>query len=298
MSGAYLTDLADWFREVGLVVVEYPGWQTRAKSSGGYADRSRPWGVMWHHSASSPNTKPEDLARYTAETGDNAPIANVNVERDGAVWVLAAGPTNTNGKGGPVRWSKGLVPVDSMNSYAFGMEISNNGVGEPYPQVQIDAAFVVSNTINARLGNAPTDVCTHWGWAPSRKIDPATSESVQGPWRPHSCSSSGTWELADLIIECSARAGRAPTPKGDDVAVSIMQCTDADAAFVGVTSDEVGVHISWADASMAARYRAIPTVKQQDVSVDQLQSMVLLGRLPENDSRHHWTGSEFADVVT
>jgi hypothetical protein len=298
MSGVYLTWLADAFRAAGLVVVEWQGWQTRARGSGGYANASRPWCVMWHHTASSPSTSPQNLARYTAETGSNAPIANVNVERDGSVWLLAAGPTNTNGKGNAMTFTKGRVPQDSMNSYAFGMEIVNNGVGEPYPQVQIDAAFVVADVVNARLGNAPDDVATHWSYAPTRKIDPAVYAVVRGPWQPGSCTTAGTWELADLRAECVRRAGHTPTPERDDMAITVFQCTDADAAFVGASAEGVAVHVSWADASMAARYRAVPTVAGQDVTVAQLQSMILVGPLPQGDGRHAWDGSEFAAVVT
>lgn len=232
MSGVYLTELADWFRAAGLTVVEWQGWATRARSSGGYADASRPWCVMWHHTASPPTTSPEDLARYTAETGDNAPIANVNVERDGSVWLLAAGPTNTNGKGNPMTFTKGRVPQDSMNSYAFGMEIVNDGVGEPYPQVQIDAAFVVSAVVNARLGNAADDVATHWSYAPTRKIDPAVNAVVQGPWQPGSCTTSGTWDLDDLRAECRRRATHPAPQEGESVLVYV-EVSDAWARFIG-----------------------------------------------------------------
>src|SRR5262245_6277853 len=181
----WLTWLADEFRAAGLKVVEYEGWQHRSKKSGQYQN-GRPWGVMWHHSASPPSQSPQNLADYCCYGAADAPICNVNVERDGTVWVLAAGPTNTNGTGNPVMWSKGTIPQDSMNSYAFGMEISNNGVGEPYPAIQIDAAFIISNTVNRVCGNQPTDVCSHYGYAPTRKIDPATCAAVQGPWQPRS----------------------------------------------------------------------------------------------------------------
>ena len=36
MGSIYLTDMADWFRAAGLTVVEYGGWKTRARGSGGY----------------------------------------------------------------------------------------------------------------------------------------------------------------------------------------------------------------------------------------------------------------------
>jgi N-acetylmuramoyl-L-alanine amidase len=217
VSGTYLTGLADWLRAAGCVVVEYAGWQSRARSSGGYAT-GRPWGVMWHHTASS--TSPQNDADYMCNGSSDRPIANLLIARDGGIWILAAGCTNTNGKGGPWAWSRGTVPADSMNTYAVGIEIANAGTGsEPYPQAQIDAAFAASITICQRLGLADSDICQHWNWAPSRKIDPATAAAVQGPWRPSSCTSSGTWDLADLIAEHRARWHHPtpPTPEAPDM---------------------------------------------------------------------------------
>lgn len=215
MGSVYLTSMADILRAAGCSVVEYSGWTTRARSSGGY-EPGRPLCVMWHHTASS--TSAQNDANYMCNGSPDRPLCNIMIARDGAVWVLAAGATNTNGKGKSVGFSRGTVPADSMNSYAVGMEICNNGVGELYPQAQIDAAFKASNAINAHVGNRPDDVCTHNFYAPDRKIDPATADAVQGPWRPRSATSSGSWAVGDLQTECTRRAGTlpAPTPDEDD----------------------------------------------------------------------------------
>src|SRR5262245_56017139 len=98
MSGRFLTDLADLLDRAGLDVVTVDGWQTRARSSGGYAD-GRPWCVVWHHTAS--RSTPENDVSYILNSSD-APLCNVYVARDGEMWVIAAGATNTNGKGGPM----------------------------------------------------------------------------------------------------------------------------------------------------------------------------------------------------
>ena len=216
MGSLYLTWMADAFEQAGLTVVRYSGWTTRARSTGGF-ESGRPLAVMWHHTASS--ASPDSDAYYMCYSSSDKPICNVMVDRTGTVWCLAAGATNTNGKGNSIAFSHGTVPKDSMNQYAVGMEICNNGVGEPYPQAQIDAAFVVSNTLTADCGIMPFDVCTHQAYAPDRKIDPARAEAVQGPWRPRSINSSGTWDLGDLADECNRRASGPippPTPEDDD----------------------------------------------------------------------------------
>jgi hypothetical protein len=221
VGNTWLTWLADDLQAAGLRVVRYQDWQTRARSSGGYS--GAPLVCMWHHTAS--NTSPANDAYYMCYSSGDRPICNVLVARNGEVWVLAAGATNTNGKGRARDFSRGSVPANSMNSWAVGIEIANNGVGEQYPQAQIDAAFVVSNTVNARCGNQPTDVCTHQDYAPDRKIDPATC-NVGGSWQPRSCTSSGTWNVADLRDECGRR-GRPPTPgpqpEGEEVFTGYWQ---------------------------------------------------------------------------
>lgn len=199
----YLTELANWLRNAGLNVIEYEGWQTRARGSSGYSDY--PLCVMWHHTASPKSWDGQKDADYCTVGDEDAPLANLYIQRSGAVWVCAAGATNTNGSGQAITFSRGTVPENSMNTRAVGVEMGNDGIGEQWPQAQIDAAFLVSNTVNSRLGNQPSDVSTHQFYAPDRKVDPATC-NVAGPWKPESCTSSGSWDRASVQAECVRRA--------------------------------------------------------------------------------------------
>ena len=218
-SGLYLTDLADVLRDAGLAVVEVDDWQYRARGSGGYAS-GRPWAVMWHHTASQ--TTPENDVSYICHGCPDAPVSNLYLARDGTVWVCAGGATNTNGKGGPVTVSRGVVPVDKMNEYAVSVEMANSGTGERWPQVQIDAAFTTSLAVARAYGLEPTDALTHYAWTPGRKIDPATADAVEGPWRPRSINSSGTWDLDDLRSELARRATQAPDSEDDDMTAATL----------------------------------------------------------------------------
>lgn len=243
MSGIYYTDIDAVLRAAGLTVAENQynaGWQTRARSSGGFP--SPPLCVFWHHTASSTSIE-NDLA-WQCGGCDDAPVGNMTIDRDGIVWIVAAGASNCAGKGGPASFSRGTIPADSGNTRGWNIEVANNGVGEPWPQAQIDAYFVASNALNAHFGNQPTDVISHAlgdgdGWT-DRKIDPATADAVQGPWRPSSCTSSGTWRLADIRAECAARAGGGygptPTPEDDDMkALVIKGAGDSYYAWNGTT---------------------------------------------------------------
>jgi len=163
----YLTDLADVLRRAGLPVVEVSGWQTRARGSGGYAS-GRPTHVMWHHTAST--TSAQNDVNYQCYGSPDKPIANLYFARDGAVWVMAAGATNTNGKGSDT-WGGG-VPNDKMNEYAIGCEIGNGGTGEPYPMAQQNAVMTAAKAM-AHAYNIPAHKHrAHFEWAPGRKIDP------------------------------------------------------------------------------------------------------------------------------
>jgi len=205
--------MADWLRADGLEVIEYSGWKTRARGSSGYT--SNPLCVMWHHTASNSSWDGQKDADYCTVGDTNSPLANLYINRAGIVWVCAAGATNTNGSGNSIQFSRGTVPVDGMNSRAVGIECGNNGVGERWPQSQIDAMFATSNCINRNLGNLPSDVSSHQFYAPSRKIDPATG-NVEGPWVPRTLNSSGTWDRNSIIEECNNRANNSipipPTP--------------------------------------------------------------------------------------
>jgi N-acetylmuramoyl-L-alanine amidase len=239
MGSLYLKDMAKWFRDAGLKVVECSGWQNRSRSTGGY-ESGRPWCVMWHHTASSSSASAKQDTDYMIYSSDARPTANIYIARNGEVWLMAAGATNTNGQGRSRSFSKGTVPSDCMNTYAVGIEIGNNGVGEAYSKATIDAAFKVSTVLCSKLGLKPTDVDTHQDYAPDRKVDPSTCNAIQGGWKPSSVTSSGTWSVADLRSECSRRSGATPaptptpTPEEDiDMAWRVAKHQDTGAYYIG-----------------------------------------------------------------
>ena len=215
MAGIYLTQMVDVLRAAGCQVAESSitnGWQSRARSSGGFP--FMPLGIQWHHTASK--TAPANDLSWQIDGCDDAPVGNMLLDRTGCYWPVAAGAANTAGKGGPLSLSRGTVPKDSANSQTFAIEAANDGVGESWPQVQIDAYYLGSNALNSWFGNRPDDVFSHAlgegnGWT-DRKIDPAKAQSVQGPWKPRSINSSGTWSLTDIRNECNRRSGSQPKP--------------------------------------------------------------------------------------
>jgi hypothetical protein len=212
MSGIYFTDIDTVLMRAGLTVITEDvndGWESRARSSGGFA--SPPLAVFWHHTASQASPY-SDLA-WMIHNSPDRPIGNLYIDRDGSCWPIAAGASNCAGKGGPAGpFSRGTIGVDSGNSKGWQIEVANSGTGEPWPEAQVDAYFAASNALSAHFGNLPTDVVSHAlsdgdGWT-DRKIDPAGP--VLGLWRPSTVNSSQTWRLADVRAECAARAGVEP----------------------------------------------------------------------------------------
>jgi len=278
VSGRYLTELAGWLRAAGLEVVEVAGWPTRARSSGGYSS-GRPTCIMWHHTASSVSWDGQRDADYCATGDPDAPLANLYLDRAGRVWILAAGATNTNGKGGPVTVSRGQVPADSMNSYAVGIEFGNNGVGETWPQAQIDAGFVTSTTLTARLGLDPGDVGTHTWWT-TRKIDPATATAVAGPWQPRSVNSSGSWSRDDLVAECRRRATTPPAPtpepepEEDDMPQPLLVRNTAGSPFV-IDANVTGKFALWSEdwQALAATGQYVVCEGMRDDTIDRIPTV-------------------------
>jgi N-acetylmuramoyl-L-alanine amidase len=191
MGDRWLTNLSDVLDDAGLVVVELDGWQQRSRSSGGY-DYDLPDTIMTHHTASPPSASGEDDAWYCAEGDEDAPLSNLCLDRDGNWWVLAAGATNTNGKGGPL----GGVPADSMNTHAIGVE-ANGGYGYDWPTTQTDSYLRGVRALKTAYG-CP-NVFAHFEWAPTRKVDPAGPS----PWSPDSSS----WDMDAFRADLTGTGG-------------------------------------------------------------------------------------------
>jgi len=206
VGSVFLTDLADVLRRAGCTVREHGDWQYRARGSGGY-EPGRPTSLMIHHTASPPSWSGQRDADYCTFQDEDAPLANLCLDRDGVWWVLAGGATNTNGKGADT-WGGG-VPNDSMNSYAIGCE-ANGGYGSAWPDVQCEAYVVGSQALCAAYRIPNNNVRGHFEWAPTRKVDPA------GPSRWS--TSSASWDMGRFRADVAATGGS--TEGGDDMPLS------------------------------------------------------------------------------
>jgi hypothetical protein len=209
MGGIWLYDLPDVLAAAGLTVETWPGWENRARGSGGY-DAVR--AVFAHHTAS--NTSPDSDRSYMwdSSSGDQ-PIGALYLARDGIVTVGAAGATNTQGKGGPWNLSTGTIPKDQGNAYGIAIEAANAGTGEPWPAAQTDAYLAACSALCAAYGLDPDrDVLSHREWCepscPGRKIDPAGPS----PW----ATGAASWNMAGFRADVAAGVVRPIPPNPTD----------------------------------------------------------------------------------
>lgn len=163
--------MADLFADLGKQLVRngvkvrhVKGWRTRG--TGTFAPR----GIVFHHTASAPQGgNAPALGIVTFGRPDlPGPLSQFVVGRDGTVFFVAAGRANHAGEGGPLKG----IPADSGNSYLFGVECENSGIGEPWPERQKKAIAILFAVLLKRMKRGPRMVIGHKEWT-SRKIDPA-----------------------------------------------------------------------------------------------------------------------------
>lgn len=153
-----LTWLPEVLRAAGLVVVEYPGWQTRTTRASGLTSIE---GVVCHHTATGKSWSNEAVANLLAEGRADleGPLSPLGLDRDGHYWMIAAGRCNHNGYG-------------TYGNDSIGIEAFNDGKGEQYPDVQYDAFARGCAAIANHLGLTIAQVRGHKETDPQRKIDP------------------------------------------------------------------------------------------------------------------------------
>jgi hypothetical protein len=156
-------------RAAGVEVLELSGCYSRGR------DWARvPRGIIDHHDASTRKSG-EWGALGVIRDGRpdvSGPLAQFQIGRclDGRprVAVVAAGRGNHAGLGGPLLG----VPRNSGNSYLYGAECANDGVGEPYTEAAHRAHDVLFRVVADVCGWGPANVVGHREWAPGRKSDP------------------------------------------------------------------------------------------------------------------------------
>jgi peptidoglycan hydrolase-like protein with peptidoglycan-binding domain len=155
--------LPEVLRGAGLKVAEQPGWTDRGRGPMGTVR-----GVICHHTVGGPTGNMPSLGVLTRgrklDKGGylHGPLAQLGLGRDGTYYVIAAGRANHAGEGS---W-KGI----SGNSSFIGIEAENSGgVGDRWPEVQMDAYCRGVAAILRKVGADVEMCCGHKEYAPRRK---------------------------------------------------------------------------------------------------------------------------------
>ncbi|MBF6399794.1 N-acetylmuramoyl-L-alanine amidase [Nocardia cyriacigeorgica] len=216
--------LADVLRAEGLNVIEHDGWRQR-----GHGDFLDIRGVLCHHTAGG---GPNDWRIVQNGRPDlPGPLAQLVLERDGTYRVIAVGVCWHAGRGAWPGW-----PTNNANFHTIGIEAVNNGVGQPWPDVQLDAYKRGCAAILRRVGLDAGRCVAHREYSSEGKIDPAGID------------------MAAFRRDVQALIQRGPT--GDDDMPSAKEIADAILAARptqpdGSTDATVGELLTWTDKHAA-----------------------------------------------
>jgi N-acetylmuramoyl-L-alanine amidase len=224
MGGIWLRSLPDVLRNAGLAYGLWPGWENRARSTGGY---DAVLGIGVHHDAGAQGSSLDSRCRYAWENSPDRPIGAMWLHDDGFIMIGAAGATNTQGKGGPRQCSKGTIPLDAGNKYTISIEASNNGVGEVWTDIQLFNYVVLCAALGDAYDMTAGDAFAHFEWT-DRKIDPAGQS-----WY---ASGGNKWDMnqfrSDVFNASNPTEPPPPPDQGDDdVLINLITHNNEKAVF-------------------------------------------------------------------
>lgn len=160
------THLPRHLRKWGIKVEEKEGWRFRGRPY-----TFSPRAVICHHTASratSGNFASEEVVTF-GRSDLPGPLCQLLLGRDGTVKIIAGGYANHAGYGGP----HAGIPENTGNTYAWGIEAENNGLGERWTKEQVNAYYrLCAALLDLMNTNDVSKVFGHKEWT-TRKIDPA-----------------------------------------------------------------------------------------------------------------------------
>jgi hypothetical protein len=163
------SDLPKQLRAAGFKVVVVPGWRLRGRpaSTGEFA----PVGVLNHHTATSRKSSVAAVLALLVRGRSDlpGPLCQLGLGRDGTVFVVASGRANHAG----TAKASGSVAAGDGNKLYIGIEAFNDGVGEPWNDLQYDTYVKLNAFLNKKVtGNSYKTDRGHKETSVTGKIDP------------------------------------------------------------------------------------------------------------------------------
>lgn len=161
------SNLPDLLREAGLTVIEIDGWETRGRDPehGPFA----PVGVLNHHTGDKANGLAYAKWLFLVGRSDlPAPLCHLSIDRQGRVYVGAAGRANHAGKAR----AAGSVASGDGNTLYVGIEAQNTGT-EGWSAEQYGALVTANAVINLHVThNSAWTNHAHYETSVTGKWDP------------------------------------------------------------------------------------------------------------------------------
>lgn len=195
------SNLPTILRDAGLKVVEVDGWRGRGRP-GSFA----PVGVLCHHTATRKTASDAAVVRLlrVGRSDLPGPLCQIGLSRNGTVYLIAAGRANHAGRAK----ASGTVAAGDGNTLYIGIEAFNDGVGEPWPEIQKDAYARLCAVLSVEVtGNSSQTVRGHKETSVTGKVDPRFD---MGKFR------------ADVAAEMKALITPPPPPPPVDARLKVM----------------------------------------------------------------------------
>lgn len=192
-------DLPARIRKHGLTVVEIDGWYERGRpaSTGDF----NPVGCLVHHTASASNGRNAIPLLVQGRSDLEGPLCHLSLDRQGIVYVVAAGRANHAGQAK----ASGTVAGGDGNVLYIGIEAQNLGTGERWPQAQYDAYVRLCAALCVEVtGNSANTVRAHRETSVTGKIDPAGPTPYEGSF---------DMDKFRARVASDIAAARKPTPR-------------------------------------------------------------------------------------
>lgn len=228
-----------------------------------------PVGIMLHHTASGGVSDLPALGICKHGRSDlPGPLCNILIGRHGTVVAISEGIANHAGRGDRsqlVRATKGEPPglgpgPDQVNGnpWFIGIEIENNGVGEPWPPVVLDAVAAVCSALCAAYRWSPNSVIAHREWT-RRKIDPT--------------------------FDMNAMRSRIGTPQEDDFMAAL---SDQEQRFVFDTLSKLNALFEPGESRADGLVTMLRKFQDLPRKIDVWQTREILADLVINSDRSKW----------
>lgn len=150
-------------------VTELSGFANR-----GHADPGRLTGTILHDTITPSSWSSSKLSALLRDgyAGLPGPIANVQLDRDGHLVLIAARKAHHAGTGS-------YAGIASGNANAVGIEAANNGRPEVWTPVQRSVGIAFAAELHRAAGIEYRTVIGHKEWAAGRKVDPWSLDMAQ-----------------------------------------------------------------------------------------------------------------------